>query len=360
MDPLTQGALGAALPQSVADRKRLGIAMLCGFAGGMAPDLDVLIRSSEDPLLFLEYHRQFTHSLIFIPIGGLLVAAALWLVVGRKRQWPFRDLLLFSTLGYATHALLDACTTYGTQLLWPFTDARFAWNNVSIIDPLLTLPLVSLMIASRWRRSPGLARLGVCWVVIYLLLGVFARDMAETAGAALAASRGHHSAVVSAKPSFANLLVWKTIYRADGRFYIDAIRIGTEPKTYVGESVPTLNLQRDLPWLRPDSKHALDIERFRWFSMDHLALDPEDPLRVIDVRYSMLPNEIRPLWGIALEPAGQDQHVRYVTTRDGADKSLSALWQMMLGERSNSTHIALENDQASSSAVKTSTSAAHP
>jgi len=36
---------------------------MLGFLSGMAPDLDILIRSSTDPLLSLEYHRQFTHFL---------------------------------------------------------------------------------------------------------------------------------------------------------------------------------------------------------------------------------------------------------------------------------------------------------
>jgi hypothetical protein len=86
MDPLTQGTLGAALPQATAGRARMGLATLAGFAGGMAPDLDVLIRSSEDPLLFLEYHRQFTHSLVFIPVGAAVVAALLWAGWGWRRR----------------------------------------------------------------------------------------------------------------------------------------------------------------------------------------------------------------------------------------------------------------------------------
>ena len=61
MDPLSQGVLGAALPQATAARGRYaGSAGVLGFLAGMAADLDVLIRSSTDPLLFLEYHRQFT------------------------------------------------------------------------------------------------------------------------------------------------------------------------------------------------------------------------------------------------------------------------------------------------------------
>ncbi len=70
MDPVTQGALGAALPQATTNKTRVGIAGVLGFVSGMAADLDVLIRSETDPLMFLEYHRQFTHALIFIPVGA--------------------------------------------------------------------------------------------------------------------------------------------------------------------------------------------------------------------------------------------------------------------------------------------------
>ena len=77
MDPITQGALGAAVAQAALfnqDKKR---AYIAGGLAGMAADLDILIRSSQDPLLSLIYHRNFTHSLFFIPFGALLVALAL-------------------------------------------------------------------------------------------------------------------------------------------------------------------------------------------------------------------------------------------------------------------------------------------
>ena len=78
MDPLSQGVLGAAAPKSVAPPEHARIAALLGFLAGMAPDLDVFIRSSADPLLFLEYHRQSTHALIFIPVGGLICGLQAW------------------------------------------------------------------------------------------------------------------------------------------------------------------------------------------------------------------------------------------------------------------------------------------
>ena len=76
MDPISQGAIGAVLPQALG-QKKLGLIGLIGFLSGLAPDLDILIRSTKRSLLALEYHRQFTHSLFFIPIGGWILRTCL-------------------------------------------------------------------------------------------------------------------------------------------------------------------------------------------------------------------------------------------------------------------------------------------
>ena len=102
MDPISQGLVGAALSQSQGSNKQLKIAGILGFLSGMAADLDVFIRSSEDPLLFLVYHRQFTHSLIFIPFGGLICALVLHKLFSRQHGISLKETWLFCTLGYAT------------------------------------------------------------------------------------------------------------------------------------------------------------------------------------------------------------------------------------------------------------------
>ena len=137
MDPVSQAAIGASFSQSITKNTNIKIATFLGCVAGMAPDLDVLISSKTDPLLFLEFHRQFTHSLFFIPIGSLIVAAFFYPIF--KRYCSFKAGYLYCFLGYASHGLLDACTTYGTQLFWPLSSSRHAWNNISIIDPLFTL-----------------------------------------------------------------------------------------------------------------------------------------------------------------------------------------------------------------------------
>jgi inner membrane protein len=332
MDPLTQGVLGAALPQAAGRRREALGAGLLGFLAGMAADLDVLIRSPSDPLLFLEYHRQFTHSLVFIPLGGLLCALVLHRLIGHRHGFSFARSALYCTLGYATHALLDACTTYGTMLFWPFSDARVAWNTVSIIDPLFTLPILALVVLAARRRQPRWAQLALAWAVAYLGLGLVQRNAAEDLGWQLAAARGHHPQRLEAKPSFGNILLWKVVYQDQGQFYVDAVRTGFRPRFYPGESVARLDLERDLPWLEPGSQQARDVDRFRWFSNGYVARDPQHPNRVIDIRYSLLPNEVAPLWSIELDPAaGASVHAAYITHRGGAGERAGSLWAMLRG-----------------------------
>ena len=68
-------------------------------------------------------------------------------------------------LGYATHALLDSCTTYGTMLFWPFSDVRIAWNTVSIIDPLFTGPILALVVLAAKKKREFYGRLAVLWAL---------------------------------------------------------------------------------------------------------------------------------------------------------------------------------------------------
>lgn len=334
MDPITQGVLGASLPQAAArPGKQLAAATLVGAIGGMTPDLDVLIRSSTDPLLFLEFHRQFTHSLLFIPFGGFITGVILHLLFRRFLNLGLWPTLLFTTLGYATHALLDACTTYGTQLLWPLSDTRFAWNTVSIIDPLFTLPLLGLIIAGVLKQKPAFARAGLVYGLCYLCLGMVQRDRAEAQGWALAQARGHTPIRLEAKPSFANIWLWKLVYETETHFYVDAVHVLKQAIVYPGQTALKLDIARDFPWLAPDSQQFKDIHRFAWFSNRYLALDAHDPARIIDARYSLVPNEISPLWGITLRAdATPTEHVGYFAERDTSPAKRQKFMAMLMGE----------------------------
>lgn len=305
-------------------------AALLGCLAGIAPDLDVLIGSPDDPLTFLVFHRQFTHALLFIPFGAAVVAVAShWLV---RERLSFKESYLACLLGYATHGLLDACTSYGTQLFWPLSDLRVAWNNVSVVDPLFTLPLAALVVAGAVRRRPRLAWIGLAWALAYLLFGVVQNQRAEAAGKRFAESRGHVPMRLTAKPGFGNLLLWKVVYEHRGTYYVDAVRTGLGVAACPGAEVPALDVARDLPWLPPDSQQGRDIERFRWFSDDYIALHPAVRNQVIDVRYSVVPNQIVPLWGIDLNPqAAPDSHARFVAERRGTARQAQDYLALLRG-----------------------------
>ena len=330
MDPLSQGVIGAVAAQQKTTKNHFVIATILGFLSGMSADLDIFIRSSNDPLLYLEFHRQFTHSLIFIPVGGFVCATFFYYLFLRNKDITFKQTYIYSTLGYATHGLLDSCTTYGTQLLWPFTDDRIAWNTISIIDPLFTIPLLSLIIIAVIKKKKVISYLALSWVIFYSIFGLIQKERAETIGNGLANTRGHDLVNVVAKPSFANLIVWKIIYTTKDSYYIDAVRLGLEENVIEGVKIDKLNIQKSFPWLDLKSQQARDIERFRWFSNGYLALSETHPNRIIDIRYSMLPNEGHGLWGIELRPnANQSDHVVTVSNRRSDMETYKKLWKMI-------------------------------
>lgn len=331
MDPISQGALGAVFAQASAKKYHLFKAAAIGAVAGMAADLDVLIRSSEDPLLFLEFHRQFSHSLLFIPIGGLLCGLLVYGLFRKRWQLSFLDCALWSAVGYATHGLLDACTSYGTQLLWPFSNHRFSWDIISVIDPLFTVPLLFFVVRAAFAQRPRYAWFGVLWISCYLLVAYIQHERAIAMGHQLAAQRDHEVIRLEAKPSFANIVVWKTLYETDKRFYVDAVKPGmVEPRVWSGESIQKLDVERDFPWLDHDSQQARDIRRFEHFSAGFVAVDPENENRIVDIRYSMLPQQVNALWGIELSrTADKEAHADYYTERNDGSQAAGRLWRML-------------------------------
>ena len=336
MDPLSQGAVGTAFAQSTANKKNIFKISVIGFLAGLAPDLDILINSSTDPILFLEYHRQFTHSLFFIPFGSLIVALILFPFV--KSSMSKKTVYYASLLGYATHGLLDACTSYGTQLFWPFSNERVTWNNISIVDPLFTIPVLILVVIAIKTKKKIFSFFSIGWIIFYLSLGFIQYERALLAAVELAHVRGHSPERLTLKPSFGNLILWKSIYQHKETFYVDAIRAAQSSTWCTGESIRVFDYQYHLPNLEKESQQKKDIERFRWFSQDYLGYDKERNI-VTDVRYSMIPNQIAPMWGLMIdEQRGVNDHAIWWTSRS-LDQSQIDLFKSMLKGRNcgNST-----------------------
>jgi len=113
-------------------------------------------------------------------------------------------------------------------------------------------------------------------------------------------------------------------------FITDGVRIFPTKKIFVGKKVKKLDLSKDIPWMEKDSQQYKDIERFAWFSNNFLALDPNNPSHIVDIRYSMLPNEISGLWGIEVnKEAMRDDHIRYITKRSLSKQKFKDLLIML-------------------------------
>jgi inner membrane protein len=327
MDPVSHGVLGASLARIRVGSGKSPTVLVLGALAALAPDLDILIRSSTDPLVLLEQHRAFTHALAFAPLGALVCALPLQLWA--RARLRFLETYLSCLLGYASHCLLDACTIYGTHLLWPFSDQRVAWSVISAIDPAFTLPLLVLAVLTVRRRRIGYAWGALFWAVAYLALGAVQQERAEAVGAAYARERGHTPDRLAAKPALGTLLLWKLIYEYEGRYYVDAVHVALGSQVYPGESIAKVDVQRDFPWLNPLSRQADDIERFRRVADDFLGLDSDTGL-IVDIRYSMVPNETTGFWGIALHrDAPQDAHVEFVPTVETTPHGAIRLLEMI-------------------------------
>lgn len=176
MDSITQATLGASVGEALLGRRMGYKAALWGAALGTLPDLDVLINPLVDGVAELRNHRGFTHSilfcLIFSPIIGNLLHRRYIDADAGKKTWIWMVFLVFST-----HIAIDTVTTYGTQILYPFSDIPFTTDSMFIIDPLYTIPLLagltgSLIMKRESNLRSWLNRTGLMLSTFYLIWGM--------------------------------------------------------------------------------------------------------------------------------------------------------------------------------------------
>jgi len=332
MDPLTQGLVGAAAAGVInSDSKEQKTALITGFVSATLADLDVLIRSASDPLLAVEIHRQFTHSLLFVPAGALVGAVLLWPFFRKKTT--FLKMYLFALSGYATAGLLDACTSYGTQLLWPFFDTRVAWNLISVVDPLVTAGLAIFIGFSLIRKKRSWAAGAWAWIFLFLTAGFVQQQRVVESGLRFAESNNRNLTDYTAKPTIGNRLLWRFTYISEGKVYSDGIRAGwfSGITYYEGESAPLVDPDTYFTELEGSQK-IIDIQRFERLSDGYLTWHPRQKNVLGDARYAMLPTKIEPLWGIEIDHTNPNSPTPFVNIRDAGPEVRSRFTDMLLGK----------------------------
>jgi len=322
LDPLTHALAGATLAWTATGAKLGHRAIVIGAAAALLPDVDVLIRSAADPLLAIEHHRGFTHALLFVPIGGAL-AALPFAAKGQKRHAA-----LAGIVAYASHSLLDAATTYGTQLLWPFSRHRVGLDVISIIDPIFTLIVLAGVIAAFAARR-SIAVIALVLAMTWLATGFVQRERATAAQTRIASHRNDPIERAAVFPTIGNTPVWRSIYATtNGALRIDRIRV-----PWLGSAthapVTTVPLAgRDA--IRGNARILRDFDRFTWFSDGWVARAPADPDVIGDARYSLRADRYEPVWGIRFPP-GADPPTEWVNRTRNRDVGAAQLWDEIRG-----------------------------
>ena len=329
MDPFTHAIVGATTASLRSKNKdSVRLAVVCSIFAATFPDLDIFIRSADNPMLGLGYHRHFTHSIFFVPFGAALVAGALWLVCGRKHS--LKLMYIFSVFGMLTHGLLDAATNYGTHLFWPLTNRRESWSIISIIDPLFTIPLLVLLILAAKTKNIRYTKIGAVFAILYLLFGFYQREQATVAMRDIAAERGEIIERYEVKPSIGNMLLWRAQYLVNDKIVVDAFHVSpwNGKVHYEGGTLPLFRPSQDYGDIQNK-----DLEYFTFFSDGWVAEAPNNSGLIGDIRFANLPNELNPIWGIRLQPEDKKEHVLFENVRNIKDDDFETLWNMILGRK---------------------------
>ena len=223
MDSLTQIVLGAAVGEAALGKKVGNKAILWGAVAGTIPDLDVLSKMFVDNITANELHRGFSHSILFSIIAAPIFG---WLItkIYKNKEADWKDWTKLMFLGLFTHPVLDAFTTWGTQLFWPL-DYKVAINNIFVVDPLYTIPFLIFVIAAMFYKRTHPKRkkynnfglhISSCYLCITLVLQQNARANFSTN------LENQHITYneIQTRPTPLNSILWTANVETDDSFLI--------------------------------------------------------------------------------------------------------------------------------------------
>ena len=209
---------GVAHPDALSQRARL----MAGAAAAAFPDIDFALRAI-DTLTYLNLHQGITHSLILLPVWALALAGLFALLSRQRYRWT--AFYGIATMGLAIHIGGDLITAYGTQLLAPFSAARYSWPLVFVIDPYVTFILIAgLVAARRWpaRRSASVALLVLAG---YLGLQAVLQQRAIDTGADYARAQRLEAAVSHALPQPLSPFHWLIIVQHGDTYHAARVNL---------------------------------------------------------------------------------------------------------------------------------------
>lgn len=329
MDPVTHAVLGAAVGQA-GYRRRLGRrALAVGAVAALLPDADIIAGWIGGPYAAWLYHRGPTHSVWFAATVGPLLGWLLWRRLGGERgAW-----MGLITLALLTHPLIDLVTQYGTQLLAPISDARFAIAAMPIIDPVFTLILLAAVVTGALTRRPGLssaaawAGLGAAYAYVLFAwsLNLAAEDAARRQLAAEGVNAEVHAYATVLQPYL------RRIVARDG----SEVRVGFRSWLAPGPIVWQRRLQDGGPAVAA-VQATPEARIFTWFAMGQVLWQrDQDAVVASDLRYGYPGDSLFGQWGIRvpLDAAGQPAAApeRFSRGPGLSGGNLAKLWSWVFG-----------------------------
>jgi len=343
MDSITQAVLGVAIAEA-GFRQKLGRrALVFGAACGTFPDLDV-VSVAIDPWLDLLAHRGPSHSVVVLPMVAL-VFGAVGARLGKKGDWRTWAHLAFWAL--ITHPLLDLFTSFGTQLLSPFSLRRFSLDAISIVDPVYTFPMLGAVIlaffagSSEWRaRTRRLSRMALGWGCLWIGVGVVNHSIAAGHTDAVLKQAGFEPVAVRVMPLLFNHFAYRYAARdAEGR-----IAVGHASVTGQGASEPMVVEPTRGPAVDAALAHPMG-QRYAWFADDMLGIHTETlengltRVHLQDLRYGKMTQPDEALWEARFDVSSEGEVVALERDRrpdrenQEMGRELDELHAILAGER---------------------------
>jgi inner membrane protein len=162
MDTITHSLTGGVIARAIDDKKVGHWGTVAGLVMGAFPDADFLLGLFNHQF-YLQYHRDFTHSLLLIPLYAIFFSWLFTKISKRPHFWSFYKICLPVLM---SHVLLDLLTSYGTMIFSPFFEHRFAWDLVFIIDLIFSGIVILPFLGSLFLKR------GAHWVCRGSLIGL--------------------------------------------------------------------------------------------------------------------------------------------------------------------------------------------
>jgi inner membrane protein len=299
MDSLTQIVLGAACGEIALGKKIGNKALLFGAIGGTIPDLDVFIGKFlyTNKVQTMAFHRGFMHSLLFAVLAAFLFgwfAYKLYNSSKRKESTVQKDWIWLFFLSIFTHPILDCFTPYGTQLFAPFSNYRVAFNTISVVDPIYTLPFLICMLVVLFFKRTNAKRLkwtkaGIYISSFYLLFTLGNKFYIDSVFKKSFKKAGISMDRFSAQPSIFNNILWYAVAETKDKYHLTFYSLFDKSAT--ANNIISIDKNHDLI-----DMNATNLKILAWFSNDYYRISKREEIgtyKYTDLRYPMLnPNDL--------------------------------------------------------------------